>query len=61
MEEERIVSGWCRQLDEARRVLFEYEEASGHWRISGADCAYPDCPYAPECPVAAQAKSYETE
>lgn len=60
MEEERFCSGWCRQLDDARRVLFEYAEEGGHQRISSADCAYPDCPFAWECPVASQARDYET-
>ncbi len=60
MEEERFCSGWCRQLDDARRVLFEYAADGFHWRIVGADCAYTDCPFASECPVAAQAREYET-
>lgn len=60
MEEERICSGWCRQMDEVRRVMFEYADDGGHARIAEADCSYPDCPFAPECPVAAQAREHET-
>ena len=60
MEEERICSGWCRQMDAVRRVMFEYAADGDHQRISDADCAFPDCPFAPECPVAAQAREYET-
>ena len=55
MEEERFCSGWCRQLDEARRVLFTRIQEGEGWRIDDADCFYPDCPFAADCPVAAQA------
>ncbi len=40
---EEFVSGYCKALDSARTVLVEDGEA---------DCAWPDCPYAPACPVA---------
>ena len=60
MEEERVCSGWCRQTDEVRRVMFEYADDGGHYRISDADCCYFHCPFAPECTVAAQAREFET-
>ena len=59
MEEERFCSGWCRQLDEARRVLFSCTLVNGRWEIIDADCFYPDCPFAADCPVAAQARAPE--
>jgi len=54
MEDERIVSGFCRRLDQSRRVLCEYEQIGGRWAVSGTDCLYPDCPFASECPLAAE-------
>lgn len=52
METEFVVTGYCRQLDQQRMVLCEAE--GGAW---AADCAYPACPYAAECPVAAALKA----
>ncbi len=46
--DEACFSGYCRNIDAARTVFCEYADG----KLSGADCAYPDCPYAPECPVA---------
>ena len=43
MEQEIIVTGYCRQLDSSRTVMVEEGEA---------DCLYPDCPYATDCPIA---------
>ncbi len=43
MESEIILSGYCRQLDSSRTVMVEDGEA---------DCLYPDCPYAANCPIA---------
>ncbi len=60
VEEERIVSGYCRQLDAPRRVCFEYGPAADGWRIAAADCAYAACPYAAGCPVAEQARAGES-
>lgn len=42
---EEFVSGYCRVLDGARTVLVDLDDRC-------ADCAYPDCAYAGECPVA---------
>lgn len=44
---EEFVSGYCRVLDAARTVLVDLEEGF-------ADCCYPDCAYAGECPIAAK-------
>lgn len=43
MEEEIILTGYCRQLDASRTVMVEDGEA---------DCLYPACPYATDCPIA---------
>ncbi len=40
---EEFITGYCKALDSARTVLIEEGEA---------DCAWPDCPCAPGCPVA---------
>lgn len=61
MEEERIVSGFCRQADGVRRVLFEYGPSDGGWKITAADCGYDGCPFAGECPVAAQGRAGEQQ
>ena len=45
--EEKIVSGYCRAIDGSRTVIFEEGEA---------DCFYPDCPHAADCPIAKQLK-----
>ena len=42
---EEFVQGYCRMLDATRTVLVEDGEA---------DCAYPDCPHAAECLIAAK-------
>ncbi len=43
MEEEIIVSGYCRSLDKSRMVLIEEGQP---------DCAYTDCPHKPNCEIA---------
>lgn len=43
MDKEAFFSGYCRALDGSRTVMVEEGEA---------DCLYPDCPYAPACPIA---------
>ncbi len=42
---EAFISGYCRVMDGARTVFLEDDEA---------DCAYPSCTYASECPIAAE-------
>ena len=47
MDEELFFSGYCRALDHSRTVTVEISDGT-----VDADCAYPDCPYAPSCPIA---------
>lgn len=47
-ETERIVSGYCRQLDQTRMVLCEYADGV----FLRGDCAFPDCPFSAECTLA---------
>ena len=48
METERFLSGYCKALDGSRTVLAVYEDGA----LTEADCAYPNCPHAPGCPIA---------
>jgi len=48
MEREVFLSGYCRALDASRTVAVELEDRTITW----VDCAYPDCPHAPSCPIA---------
>ena len=48
MEEEKIITGYCRQLDGSRTVIVEEGEA---------DCLYPDCPHAANCSIAKELKT----
>ena len=47
MEKEIFVTGYCRALDQSRMVEVEI---SG--QDADADCAWPDCPHAPNCQIA---------
>ena len=48
MERETFLSGYCRQTDASRTVAVEAEGRT----LLEADCCYPDCPHAPNCPIA---------
>ena len=48
MEEEKFVTGYCRQLDAPRTVEVLLE--NGH--ITEADCCYGSCIYESSCPLA---------
>ena len=50
MEEERIISGYCRQLDQSRMVTIELEQG----KLTDCDCCYGSCIYEPSCTVAKQ-------
>ena len=50
--EEVFFSGYCRQIDQSRRVLVE--QLDGQIEV---DCGYFTCPYAPNYTVAQQIKS----
>ena len=44
---EKFITGYCKALDGARTVLVEEGEA---------DCAFPACSHAPDCPIAEKIK-----
>lgn len=48
MEREGFFSGYCRAIDSSRTVAVEAEDAV----LTSADCDFPDCAYAANCPVA---------
>ena len=50
MEQERFFSGYCKAMDQSRMVAALYENG----RLTEVDCAYPDCPHAPGCPIGKQ-------
>ena len=47
MEKEVFLSGYCRTTDQSRMVEVEISGREVH-----ADCAYPNCPHAPNCQIA---------
>ena len=49
--EEKIFTGYCRCLDQARTVMVE--EENGQWE---QDCRYPHCDFSGSCTIAAQIK-----
>ena len=50
MEEERIISGYCRQLDQSRMVTIEVEGGA----LTECDCCFGSCIYEPNCTIARQ-------
>ena len=50
MEKELFLSGYCRALDSSRMVAIFLVDG----KLEEVDCAYPGCPYAPGCPIAAK-------
>ena len=48
MEEERILSGYCRKLDSHRMV----EVVLKAGRLQSVDCDYGSCPFQGSCPLA---------
>lgn len=52
MEEEIILTGYCRTLDGSRTVMVEDGEA---------DCLFPDCPYGSECTIAKTIRKKQDE
>jgi len=48
MEQEKIVSGYCRQLDAARIVEVILEDGE----ITEVDCCYGNCLYQASCTIA---------
>ena len=49
MEDEKFLSGYCRQIDQSRMVVVEVFD--GEPDIS---CGYCHCTYAPNCTIAQQ-------
>lgn len=47
MEQEKLISGYCRAVDQSRMVMVEYEDA----RLLSEDCGYGSCPYETSCTV----------
>lgn len=47
MDEELILTGYCRSIDGHRMVTAELE--NGQWY---ADCSYGSCPYEANCEIA---------
>ena len=56
MEEEKILTGYCRQLDQSRMVTIEVEDGT----LTECDCCYGSCVYQPNCTVAQQIATLET-
>lgn len=54
MDQEIFLSGYCRAVDQSRMVAVEIADNQ-----ADADCAYPACPYAPNCQIAAKIRTYE--
>jgi hypothetical protein len=50
MEEEKVLSGYCRTLDKSRMVLVLLEDG----KLTEVDCDYPGCPHIQSCSIAAQ-------
>ena len=55
MDDEILVSGYCRAQDQSRMVTLEKIDGRGE-----ADCAWPDCPYSHQCKLAERFRE-ETE
>ena len=50
MEQEKFVSGYCRQLDGSRVVEAILEDDT----LTEVDCSYGNCLYQASCPIAEQ-------
>ena len=50
MEQEKILTGYCRALDKSRMVIAVFEDNC----LTEIDCDYPNCPHAQSCPIAKQ-------
>ena len=50
MEVEKILTGYCRALDQSRMVVALWENGD----LTEVDCDYPACPHIQSCPIAAQ-------
>ncbi len=50
MECEKILTGYCRSLDQSRMVVALLEDGS----LTEIDCDFPNCPHIQSCPIALQ-------
>lgn len=57
MEKEGFFSGYCRVMDSSRTVCAVAENGT----LEEADCCYPDCPHAPDCPIAVSISEFIKE
>lgn len=48
MDDELVLTGYCRAIDRSRMVVAEVENGCVY-----ADCDYPGCAHASVCPIAA--------
>ena len=55
MEDEKFITGYCRQLDQSRVVTAITEDGA----LTEVDCCYPACVHAPACPIAAELRALE--
>lgn len=49
MTTEKMISGYCRQADQARMVMVEYDPDKGE--LEDVDCLFESCVYAAACPI----------
>lgn len=57
MEDEKILTGYCRTLDQSRMVTVELTNG----RIDNVDCSYGSCPYEPNCRIAAGIRALDAK
>ena len=55
MEDEKFITGYCRQLDASRMVELILEDG----KLSEADCCYGNCLYQSNCPIAKKIDQYQ--
>lgn len=53
MEQEHILSGYCRALDQSRIVIAVTENGA----LTEHDCDYPHCPHTQSCLIAQQLRA----
>ena len=53
MEDEKIISGYCRVLDQSRMVTVILEDG----RVTEVDCCYGNCPHQSSCLVSREIDS----
>ncbi len=55
MEEEKFLSGYCRQLDASRMVEVVLEDG----KITEIDCCYGSCVHQINCPIARELEEWK--